>query len=122
MDMELTKKERKIAHELIDKGIAEDFRRELLELDAILQKWKQEEGHNGDCFYTLYRNVREFNKWVGLRYDKIPGRLYIDTLIFQLVDGLYEPIELDEFRPEIKEHILLWVERRKKDKVLLSAK
>lgn len=115
MDMELTKKERKIARELIDKGIAEDFKRELLELDAILQKWKQEGGHNGDCFYILYSNAREFNKWVGLRYGKISGRQYIDFLIYQLLDGLYDSAELDEFRPEIKEHILLWVERRKKD-------
>jgi hypothetical protein len=37
----------------------------------------------------------------------------MDTLIYQLYNDLYPSSELDEFRPEIKDYILLRVKRER---------
>ena len=116
MEMELSKKEKKIARDLISKGQQEDLKRGLLEFDAILQKWKDEAGHNGDCFYTLYESIRDYRKWIALRYDRVSGSHYVDTLIYQLFNNLYPASEIDEFRPEIKDYILLRVKRAREDR------
>jgi hypothetical protein len=115
MELELSKKERKIARELIDKGLQEDIKRGLLEFDAILQKWKDEAGHSGDCFYTLYESIRDYRKWIASKYDHMPGSRYMETLIYQLYNDLYPSSELDEFRSEIKDYILLRVKRAREE-------
>lgn len=106
---ELSKRERQIARELISKGISEDFKRSLLELDSILQRWKDESGNNRECFATLYGEIKDINKMIARRYDHMPGSRYLETLGMQLYHGLFEQAELDAFRPEIKDNILLRV-------------
>jgi hypothetical protein len=54
MELELSKKERKIARELIDKGLQEDIKRGLLEL----QKWKDEQAIAAIVFIH-YMNLSE---------------------------------------------------------------
>lgn len=105
MQPELSKTERKIARELISKGIKEDFKRGLLSFDAILQRWKEEGSDNRECFATLYGEIRDFNKMIVRRYDGNSNSDIIDVLVMQLLHDLYNASELDVFKPEVKDYI-----------------
>ena len=65
MPEELTKSERKMARELISKGIDLDFRKELFSLDSILQQWENGKLENRECFVDLYNSARDFNKSIA---------------------------------------------------------
>jgi len=118
MEPEFSKREKQIARDLMDRGIQEDIKKGLMEFDDILQQWKNEAGHNGDCFYTLHDAVRNFKKEIAWKYDYRPGSRYMSIIIYQLSHELYQPSELDGFRPEIKEYILSKVKKRREDNVV----
>jgi hypothetical protein len=109
---ELSKREKKIAHELIQKGLLEELKRGMLSFDAILQQWKTEQGDIQEHYYKIYSAVKDFDKQIAWRYDRISGSMYLDVITWQLIDKLYDVAELDEFQPEIKDKVLSMVNGR----------
>ena|ERR1700743_468736 len=110
MNTEFNKPERKLAGEIIAKGLHEDFRRGLDEFDIILKKREVEGSDLGEVYRELYGTVRDFNKFIARRYDALRPKDYDMVIIHQLLDKLYDDSELNGFRPEIKERILKLVE------------
>ena len=104
--LELSKREKKIARELIEKGLREEFKRGMLSFDAILQQWKNENGDVKENYYKIFTAVKDFDKQIARRYDGLSGSRYLDTVIGQLADELYDISEIEEFRPEVKETML----------------
>src|SRR6266487_4485489 len=77
MPAELTKKDKRIARELTEKGLQIEFQQGLQQFDAILQKWKNEQQDNRDAYHHLYKSVRDFDKHIARRYDNIKGSTYL---------------------------------------------
>jgi len=113
MDLELSKREKKIARELIEKGLREEFKRGMQSFDAILQAWKTEDGDIKEHYYKIFSAVKDFDKHIARRYDGMRGSWYEMIITAQVIEELYDPSELDEFRPEIKQRILASVIRNK---------
>jgi hypothetical protein len=109
MHDELSKREKKVARELIAKGLNEDFKIGLLEFDAILQEWKNTNGDNGDCYHKIFGAVKDFDKFIARRYDNMKGSTYLQIVAAQLNDGLFDAAEIEAFGDEAKERILRWI-------------
>jgi hypothetical protein len=114
MYYDLPKKDKKIARQLMDKGILSEFEQGLKRFDAILQDWKAGNSETRDSYHKLFTAVREFDKHIARRYDGIGGSRYLETVIIQLIDGLYDISEIDEFSPDAKETALRFVNLQKR--------
>jgi len=115
--MELSKKEKQLARELIGKGLQEDLKRGLSKFDTMLQEWKNFDGDQRDPYNDFCDKVSDYRKSITRQYD---DRLMSNTdlIALQLRDKLYDFAELDIFRPEIKEDIIrtlkIWDDGNKK--------
>jgi hypothetical protein len=113
MYYELPKKDKKLARQLIDKGLLIEFEQGLRSFDAILQEWKANGGDVRETYCKIFTTVKEFDKHIARRYDEIGGSRYLETVIAQLADDLYDVSEIDGFSPEVKEYALRSVKFRK---------
>src|ERR1700744_5453408 len=113
MYYELSKKDKKVARQLIDKGLLIEFTQGLNNFSEILEDWKNGKVETKDTYHKLFRAIKNFDKHVALRYDGIGGSRYLETVIAQLVDGLYDISEADNFNQEVREDTLRCVKFRK---------
>jgi len=109
MYYELPKKDKKLARELIDKGLLIELAQGLKNLDTILQEWKTENSEIKETYYKIFTAIKDFDKHIARRYDGIGGSRYLETIIAQLVDDLYDISEIDGFSPEVKNDTLRFV-------------
>lgn len=97
----------------MDKGLLIEFEQGLKEFDSILQAWKSGNTDTKEAYYKIFNAIAKFDKHIARRYDGIGGSRYFETVIAQLVDGLYDISEADGFSPEVKEDALRIVKLRK---------
>ena len=109
MYYELPKKDKKIARQLMDKGLLIEFEQGLNRFAAILDEWKATGGDVKETYYKIFSAVKDFDKHIARRYDGIGGSRYLQTVIYQLVDDLYDISEIDEFSPQVKADTLRFV-------------
>ncbi|GAA3984579.1 hypothetical protein [Mucilaginibacter dorajii] len=101
----LSKSDKKVVRELIDKGIASEFKKGMEELDLIMQKWRDEGVNDQQHYAELYGAIRDFDKYIARRYDDLRGSRYVSTLTFMIADDIVSISDLDglstEFRDEM---------------------
>ena len=111
---ELSKREKKIARECIDKALQAEFREGLEKVEAIISEWKNGKyADNGEAHRTLHKTIRETDKAIAIRYDRITGSNYLDTVIDVLVSGYIRKEDIEGFNETIKEVINRAFESRK---------
>lgn len=113
MYYELPKKDKKLARQLMDKGLLIKFEQGLKKFDAILQEWKAGNSETKETYYQIFSAVKDFDKHIARRYDGIGGSRYLETVIAQLADDLYDISEVDGFSPDVKADTLRFVNFRK---------
>jgi hypothetical protein len=97
--MDLSKKDKKIARQIIEKGLQEEFGRGLNSFDSILIDWKEQKRDNRDSYHLLYKTVSDFDKKIARRYDRVTGSNYLLIIAEQLSDSViteYDIMELSE--------------------------
>jgi hypothetical protein len=99
--MELSKKDKRTAREIIDKGLQADYAKGLKQFDDILHEWKNKTLSNREAYMKLYSNVRKYDKHIARRYNYMTGSYYLYVLAGQLYDGLISPDDLQNFSDEI---------------------
>ncbi|MDO9257395.1 MAG: hypothetical protein Q7U54_17885 [Bacteroidales bacterium] len=104
--MELTKKEKKTAREVIETGLQKEFAKGLFDADTILTKWKNKRLDNREAYHSLYKQITGFDKHIARRYDDMTGSKYLFIVAAQLRDGIISENDLNEFSPEAKQAIL----------------
>ncbi len=110
---ELSKTDRKIVRELIDKGIAEEFKRGMENLDSLLAKWRDEAGNHQEHYANLFGEIRDFNKYIARKYDDLRGSGIVDTFENQLASNVVELSELDALSETAREEFLRVVKLRR---------
>ena len=103
--MELSKKEKKIAREIIETGLQKEFAKGLYGFDSILHNWKNKKTDDRDTYHLLYKSVRAFDKHIAHRYDGIRGSDYLFVIAAQLQDGIISENDLGKFSKEVKQAI-----------------
>ena len=106
MDTGFSKKEKKIAHELIAKGLQADLRSGLKSFDTILQEYKDDGGDIRDHYNNFFKTVKEFDRFTIRRYEGMRNSDLLNTLASQLIEGLLQEAELAAFSPETRNEIL----------------
>jgi hypothetical protein len=113
MYYDLPKKDKKVARQLMDKGLLIEFEHGLNSFAAILEEWKTTNGDVKETYYKLFSAVKDFDKHIARRYDGIGGSRYLETVIAQLADDVYDISEIEGFSPEVKADALRFVKFRK---------
>ncbi len=104
--MELSKSNKKAARELIEKALQKDFEKALSESESLLQNWRQEKQNNRDTYYTLYKHIDKFDKYIAQRYDDVRGSTYLPTVIGLLMDKVIDASELSCFSEDVQIYIV----------------
>ena len=104
--MELSKKDKKVAREIIDKGLQREFEDGLNKADSILQSWKTEVKDNKDTYYQLYEHIKNFDKHIAGRYDGIRGSSYLLTITGQMIDNVIHDEDLIDFSEEVRLYLM----------------
>jgi hypothetical protein len=103
--MELSKKDKKIAKQIIDIGLQREFEKGLTSFDAILQDWKDKKQDNQESYRLLYKKIAAFDKHIVNRYDYITGSKYFFVLLEQLESGIITQEDIIELSEEVVQKI-----------------
>ncbi len=112
IEYRLSKSQKKIAREVIAKGLQKEFADGILKLDEVIADWKDKKLSNRDAWYELYDRVRSHDKHIGRRYDYMTGSNYLFIIAEQLRDGVIDREDLNAFNEEVINEILFWAGRR----------
>ena len=103
--MELSKKEKKIAREIIEMGLQKEFAKGLFDADTILNEWKYKPSNNRDAYHLLYKKITDFDKHIARRYDEMRGSDYLFVIAAQLQEGIISENDLEKFSENVKQAI-----------------
>ncbi|MBM3437043.1 MAG: hypothetical protein FJY07_12600 [Bacteroidetes bacterium] len=104
---ELTKSQKKIARQIINKGLEKEFQTGLLMIRRTLNAWSDNKISNGDAWRRIYKESTDYDKHISRRYDDMTGSKYIYVIAAQLADGVIGKQDIEAFDGEIRSAILL---------------
>ena len=96
----LSKHDKKIARQIIEKGLQNDYAIALSKVDAIISDWTNKKHDNREAYHALYDQVHKSDKHIAQRYDYMSGSKYIYIIAGQLLDGIINEDDLKEFSDE----------------------
>jgi hypothetical protein len=100
--MDLSKSDKKVARELIEKGLETEFEEGLSEFADIIADWQSGKTSIKDSYYGLFKSVAEFDKHIGRRYDRMTGSNYFWIVLQLFVDKKIPLSEMDRFAPDVQ--------------------
>lgn len=103
--MDLSKSDKKAARIIIDKGINKEFENGLNEFNQILKNWEQKRSDNRETYHSLYRSVKDFDKYIARLYDDITGSRYLFIIVAQLRNGVIDETDLAGLSEETRDKI-----------------
>jgi len=104
----LSKKDKKIARSIIEKGLQTEYENSLHSCDAVLQQWKNKTTDNREAYMQLYDTLFKCDKHIGLRYNDITGSKYLHIIAAQLYDEVINEDDLKELSDEAKKVVITW--------------
>ncbi len=63
--MELSKKDKKVAREIIEKGLQKELENGLLMAEKVLAKWKENVLNNREAYLDLYGKITKLDKHIA---------------------------------------------------------
>ena len=97
---ELTKAEKKIARQIIEKGLMKAYRAGLEKSEAVIQTWRQGKLSDRDAYMKFYQTVVSHDKRIARRFDHISGSTYLLVIVGLLADGEITVKDLEGLREE----------------------
>ncbi len=112
--IELSKTNKRIAREIIEKGLQKEFESGLQEAEKIILDKNIKGQSPQETYHELLKNVIDFNKHIARRYDNMKGSNYVLIIACQLLDGYITDEEIQPLADEVKQCILQYVGLRQK--------
>jgi len=103
--MDLSKKDKKIARQIIDIGLKREFEKGLLSFETILKDWKEKNLDNQESYQLLYSKLKNFDKYIATNYDYMRGSTYFFIVATQLKNGIITRDEISELSEEVIQKI-----------------
>ena len=100
--MELSKKDKKAAREIIEAGLQKEFAKGLFDADSILNDWKNKTKSNQEAYHSLYKHLIGFDKHIARRYNGMTGSNYLFIIAGQLRDGVISENDLNGLSEEVR--------------------
>ena len=113
--MEFSKKNKKVAREVIEKGLQTEFANGLKKAQKVIETWKENKKENREAYHLLFSTVYDFDKHIADRYDGMSGSKYFYTIVEQFADGIITEDDLKDFSPEVREKIISMKQLREDD-------
>lgn len=107
--MELSKRDKKIARQIIEKGLQKEYVQGLSEIDSILNDWKNTKRDNRESYQLLYRKLINIDKNIARRYNNMSGSKYFLIIVGQLLDEIITESDLDELSDESRQKVMLYI-------------
>lgn len=101
----LSKREKKIARECIDKGLNSAFTRALDEAGSALQEWHEKNIPVADAYHKLYGIIDKHNKAIARRYDNITGSKYLHVVAELFAEKMITEEDIKDFSEPAKQYI-----------------
>jgi uncharacterized protein involved in tolerance to divalent cations len=105
-ELNLSKKDKKVAREIIEKGLHKEFAKGLFDADSVLHDWKNNVRDNRESYHLLFKTIKEFDKLIAARYDGMTGSKYIFVIAGQLLDGFITEEDIAGFSESVRQTIL----------------
>ncbi len=70
---ELSKREKKIARMLVDKGVEAEFGAAVKQVDEIIAEWKNSNLDNRMAYKTILKKMKDHDKHIANRHDSLRG-------------------------------------------------
>src|SRR4051812_2917779 len=102
---ELSKREKKIAREIIDKGVQAEFKTGLEKAKRVITEWENGTTDNREAYHKLFKTIKEHDKGIARRYDGLSGSRYLITVAAILFDEQITEEEISDFSDETKQSI-----------------
>jgi hypothetical protein len=112
---ELSKREKKIARVIIDKGVDTEFKAGLEKAKKVIAEWESGSLNNRDGYHKLFKEIKEQDKRIARRYDGLGGSRYLLTVAAIYIDKQITEEDLEGFSEETKAVIHRWAELSKDD-------
>jgi len=109
--MELSKKDKKAAREVIEKGLQREFEKGLSKTEKLLLNWRKGIKNNTETYQAVYKQIKNFDKHIAFRYNGIKGSRYLPTIIGQLLDDVLHEEDLADFSEEVQLYLKSVVEK-----------
>lgn len=100
--MELSKKDKKVAREVIEKGLQREFEVGLGKIEEILLNWRKGVSNNNESYHAVYKHIKSFDKQIAIRYDNVKGSTYLLTITYQMLDDIIHEEDLVDFSEEVQ--------------------
>jgi enamine deaminase RidA (YjgF/YER057c/UK114 family) len=110
MPYELPKSQKKIAREIIEKGLQREYQNGIKKVNAVIEKWKSGKLENRDAYISIYKKLTSHDKHLARRYDNMSGSKYLIIISGQVADGVISFEELSELNDQAKQVIKNWLD------------
>ena len=111
---ELSKSEKKIARQLIDKGLDIAYTHALAGAEAIIEKWRSQMHSNRESYLNLFKNLNKHDDDIAHRYNGLGGSRWLGTVADLFAEEIITKEEIQAFSEETKNIIYTWSEWKKK--------
>ncbi len=105
---ELSKKEKKTARQIIEKGLQTEYKTGIKRCRKILDNWNPKALDHRETYHQLFKTLTEFDKHIAYRYDAITGSKYLLTIAALLHDKIISISDLKDFSDETCEILIRW--------------
>jgi hypothetical protein len=113
--MELTKRDKKAARIIIDKGLQKEYEKTLAGADVIIRDWQAGRLPNREAYGTLYQHVKDRDKLIAWRYDKMGGSQYINIVAVQYYEGLVGDEDIETLSDDAQAILMRWIALRREN-------
>jgi hypothetical protein len=101
--IELSKREKKIARDAIEKSVLAEFEVGMEEAETIIKEWRNGQFDNRQAYHKLFEATIEQNKHISRRYDNMRGSRCLLTIGAILYDGYITETDIKDFSQAVKE-------------------
>ena len=106
MPIELNKKEKKLARELIQKSLQIECAMFIEETEALIDKHKREGKTSHEIYLKLYEKTQTFDKHIARRYDYLRGSTYFLVLLGLVNDKILSQEDINRFDEDVRRELL----------------
>jgi len=108
MYYELSKKEKNISRQCIDKGLNIAYTNALNETGLVIQDWRTEKLNTRDAYMKLFKVVEQHDDAIANRYNRLGGSRYLITVAQLYAETVITKDDIKDFSDETKAAIILW--------------
>lgn len=104
--LDLSKSQKKIARQIIEKGLQIEYAQGISKIEALIAKWKAGELDNRKAYLAIYSALISHDKRIGRRYDRMSGSQYLWIIAGQLANDVITLDDLSQFNEDVREQII----------------